>query len=683
MAKEEFINAGYTVVGTENNENKLLSFLKENYPNVIRDTEINIEELKAVLGLPIDEKVNGYGLNFVGRNFARAKYAQKTEKELRLNRSLSVAEMTTENLVLKGDNLDSLKILKSHYSGKIKCIYIDPPYNTDKDEFVYPDKFDNEETEVLGLANLSESDFARMDFSFKTKKSHNGWLAFMYPRLLLARDLLSNDGAIFISIDDNEQANLKLLCDDVFGEENFLNTVSVKMKQTAGASGGGEDKKLKKNIEYVLIYTKNNDTNIGFSKFSDVYEEEDLFEAIQEMEENNVSWKYTRIVTGLEDREFVKDITDGAGETIKLFKHKNVIVRPIKDVAKSEDISVEDVYRKYFNKIFRDTNAQSSIRTRVLESAQELGEYVSIDYTPRSGKNKGKLTTVYYKGTNRDQIAWLSDIVIKKDDRLIKLEKLGTYWEGFPLNNLTKEGDVKFSNGKKPVLLIKRIVELIGDESMTVLDFFAGSGTTGHAVMQLNAEDGGKRKFILCQKDELIDPLKNKDIYDFCVSNNLAPFISSVTVERLKRAGEKISKDIEAENSKVGGLFDEGKKQVPDIGFKVFDSVDAPQLKVDETGQISITENDVDALSRIYNMIFTVGLDEPTQVPEEVVKDSIYKIGNHYYITNSEKITSDDYSNAIKNASPDKSGGKVFIDGWTASLNGTLQNYKEDVKIVF
>ncbi|GAB1405473.1 hypothetical protein MASR1M74_26540 [Lentimicrobium sp.] len=236
MAEQDFIKAGFTVVGNETNENKLLSFLKENYPNVIRDTEINIEELKAVLGLPIDEKVNGYGLNFVGRNFARAKYAQKTEKELRLNSTLSKNIDTTENLVLKGDNLDSLKILKNHYSGQIKCIYIDPPYNTEKDEFVYPDRFDKEEAEVLGLANLSESDFARMDFSFKTKKSHNGWLAFMYPRLLLARDLLNKDGVIFISIDDNEQANLKLLCDDVFGEENFVANINLGRKQQGATS---------------------------------------------------------------------------------------------------------------------------------------------------------------------------------------------------------------------------------------------------------------------------------------------------------------------------------------------------------------------------------------------------------------------------------------------------------------
>jgi len=251
MAKEEFIKAGFTVVGTENNENKLLNFLKENSPNVIRDSEINIEELKTVLGLPVDEKVNGYGLNFVGRNFARAKYAQKTEKEFRLNTALSKEIDTTQNLVLKGDNLDSLKILKNYYNGQIKCIYIDPPYNTEKEVFLYPDKFDKEEAEVLGLVNLTESDFARMDFSFKNPKSHNGWLAFMYPRLLLSRDLLSKDGLIFISIDDNEQANLKLLCDDIFGEENFICQL-IWNKQHSQQQG-----LYKKYHEYVLLYAKN------------------------------------------------------------------------------------------------------------------------------------------------------------------------------------------------------------------------------------------------------------------------------------------------------------------------------------------------------------------------------------------------------------------------------------------
>ena len=241
------------------------------------------------------------------------------------------------------------------------------------------------------------------------------------------------------------------------------------------------------------------------------------------------------------------------------------------------------------------------------------------------------------------------------------------------LKNIFAVKDV-FTNPKDSGILLsfmKAVSVINGD---IILDFFAGSGTTGHAVMQLNAEDGGNRKFILCQIDEPIK--KDKPAYQFCVDNKLPPVISSITIERLKRAGEKIKKEIEEENAKAG-MFAEHQKTLPDIGFKVFDSVDAPKLQVDETSlQISISENATDALSRIFNMIFTIGLDEPTQVPEEIVKDSIYKIGNHYYITNSQKISSDDYTNAIKN-------GKVFIDGWTASLNGTLQNYKEDVKIVF
>ena len=614
MAEQDFIKAGFTVVGTENNENKLLSFLKENYPNVIRDTEINLEELKAVLGLPVDEKVNGYGLNFVGRNFARAKYAQKTEKELRLNTTLSKNIDTTENLVLKGDNLDSLKILKNHYSGKIKCIYIDPPYNTAGDEFVYPDKFDKEEAEVLGLANLSESDFARMEFSFKTKKSHNGWLAFMYPRLLLARDLLSKDGVIFISIDDNEQANLKLLCDDVFGEENTE----------------------------TYIWNLSDFEESSFTKTAS----------------NTVRQEHEYIIAAFKNEKILKRYTEYR------FLNRDDFSNPDNDPRgpwMSGNISRNGIKTTTGSKYFKIISPTGNEYTRNWTvSKDEYDELVKDNriYFSRDGDGVPRIKIFKNEPSNSIQSSIFSGL---------KTSITG--------KNQIKElfNDMIMFDFPKPTNLLQRIITLTTDENDIILDFFAGSGTTGHAVMQLNADDGGNRKFILCQIDE---PIKEgKPAYKFCIENNLPPVISSITIERLKRAGEKITKDIETENSKTG-LFEEDKKQVPDIGFKVFDSVEAPKLKVDDKGQISITENDTDALSRIYNMIFTVGLDEPTQVPEEVVKDCIYKIGNHYYITNSEKITSDDYSNAIKN-------GRVFIDGWTASLNGTLQNYKEDVKIVF
>ncbi|NMD00079.1 MAG: site-specific DNA-methyltransferase [Bacteroidales bacterium] len=614
MNKQEFINAGFSVVDGQNNENKLLKFLKENYPSVIKDNEIILQELKAILGLPVDEKVNGYGLNFVGRNVARAKYAQKTQKELKLNTKMSKNIDTTQNLVLKGDNIDCLKILKNHYSGKIKCIYIDPPYNTDSDEFVYPDKFDKEEAEVLGLVNLSEDDFARMEFSFKTKKSHNGWLSFMYPRLLLARDLLSKDGVIFISIDDNEQANLKLLCDEIFGEENFVANIIWNSR---------------KSVSNDTIVSLNHNHTLFFSK------------DISFLQENKSDYR----LSATEDK-FSNPDNDPRGNWVAdPFDAPNIrpnLTYPI------ENPNTKEIYMPPKGRCWRTTKEE-------YEKLLSEGRIVF----GKTGKSKPQLKRYFSEAEQKGLVAksiW--------DD-------VGTTTNG------TKElegiiGEKVFDN-PKPISFISRIIEIATSQNSIILDFFAGSGTTGHAVMQLNAKDGGNRKFILCQIDE---PIKeDKPAYKFCIENNLPPVISSITIERLKRAGEKIVKDVEAENSK-NELFEEDKKQVPDIGFKTFDLVDAPKLEVDDTGQIKFPELSNDALSRIYNMIFTVGLDEPTQVPEEVKKDCIYKIGNHYYLTNSEQISKEEFAECIKN-------GKVFIDGWTASLNGTLLNYKEDVKIVF
>ena len=626
MIKKDFINQGYTVLDTEANENKLLNFIKENYPSVIKDDEIDVNELRMIAGLPINDKVNGYGLNFIGRNFARAKYSKKTKKELKLNKSLSEKLNTTENLVLKGDNLDNLKILKNHYTNKIKCIYIDPPYNTDKDEFVYPDKFNEEEAEVLGLVNLTEDDFSRLDFSFKSKKSHNGWLSFMYPRLLLAKDLLSDDGVIFISIDDNEQANLKLLCDDVFSEDNFIENYIWHSNFRPDNSSSIE----RENAQYVLCYGRNK------QKIKNLIGQQKQTEGLPSLTKNKSGANITRLSL---NKEWVESkLADGEYKAGKLSSgyilHDDVVVKNGL-IQNDFDLSGKLIWSQSY-----------------LENEINNGTKIVIKtsgFVPYSKKIK------------------TSDLA---PTTLIPNNEVGDVLKGnSDIHELFSEN---IFDHPKPVSLVKYLLNNVNDHSGIVLDFFAGSGTTGQAVMQLNRDNTSNRKFILCQLDEPIG--KEKLAYKFCTENNLKPLISIITIERLKRAGQKIAKDIETKNKKAG-LFEDDKVQVPDIGYKVFDSVDAPELEVQD-GKIIFPELSEDTISRIYNMIFTIGLDEPTQVPEEVVEDCIYKISNNYYITNSDKISKEEYSNTINN-------GKVFIDGWTASLNGTLQHYKEDVKIVF
>jgi adenine-specific DNA-methyltransferase len=355
-----------------------------------------------------------------------------------------------DNRLIFGDNLLALKALEQEFAGEIKCIYVDPPYNTGQAMPHYDDGVE-----------------------------HSIWLSLMRERFEILKRLLRKDGTFFCQLNDDEMAYGKVLLDEVFGRANFLNQVSVKMKQTAGASGGGEDKRLKKNIEYILIYARDKDGDGGFQNFNEVYDEEDLFEVIEDMRAEGKSWKYTRVLMSLGQRHYLKTVEDGSGQPIKIYRHDNVVMTPITQICKDEELSEQECYVKYFDTIFRDTNAQSSIRTRVMGAVAGEGEFFSIDYVPKSGKNKGRETTLYYKGNNCDLIAWLKDVAVKKGERLVKLEKAGTFWEGFPLNNLTKEGGVLFPQGKKPEALIQKVLDLATDTGDWVLDSFGGSGTTG------------------------------------------------------------------------------------------------------------------------------------------------------------------------------------------------------------
>src|SRR5690606_1916913 len=252
------------------------------FPNCVTEStegrSIDFDLLKQELSHQVVEGTKErYRLEWPGKREAIVTANLPTTKTLRPVREDSVDFDNTENLYIEGDNLEVLKLLQESYLGKIKMIYIDPPYNTGKD-FVYKDNFSKDAREELIESGQKDEYNQRLVANPETAgRYHSDWLSMMYPRLKLARNLLRNDGVVFISIDDNEVHNLRKVCDEVFGEVNFINQISVKTKPTAGASGGGEDKRLKKNIEYVVCYTKSRD---AFERFNHVYKTTDLVDFI-------------------------------------------------------------------------------------------------------------------------------------------------------------------------------------------------------------------------------------------------------------------------------------------------------------------------------------------------------------------------------------------------------------------
>ena len=362
------------------------------------------------------------------------------------------------NMLIHGDNLLALKALEQQFAGQVKCIYIDPPYNTGEAFEYYDDNLE-----------------------------HSIWLGLMRARLIILRNLLSEDGTIWIQIDDEEQAYLKVLCDEIFGRSNFINMISVNMKNAAGASGGGEDKRLKKNCEFILSYAKNYDL---ISPFEGVYDYTEMYEYILDYKEQGKTWHYTSVLLEEGDKVYIGSTVDGDGNEIKIYRRPGAVVKSINQVMKMKSITEKEVYYSYGTRIFEAKDAQSSIRTRVISAKKELGisdDIISIEYVPRTGKNKGRLYEQFYKGDKCRLFAWLRDISEVKDGVLYKKVLQGTYWDlTSSINNLTKEGGVAFPKGKKPEALVSRIIKMCSEPCDLVLDSFLGSGTTAATALKLN-----------------------------------------------------------------------------------------------------------------------------------------------------------------------------------------------------
>lgn len=592
--------------------------IREMFPDCV--TEAQSEDGKLRLAVDFDQLrqelsesiVEGpqerYHLNWPGKREALLTANAPIAKTLRPCREESVDFDTTKNLFIEGDNLEALKLLQENYLAAIDIIYIDPPYNTGQD-FIYRDNFHVSADEYHIITNQVDEVGNRFVANLESNgRFHSDWLSMIYARLKVARRLLSEQGAIFISIDDEEQENLKKICDEIFGEENYVNTISVNMKNVAGASGGGEDKRLKKNIEYLHVYVRSRVEFLGFNNAYDLFP---IIDMVQEYRDEGKSWKYTSVLVDPGEKADIGATVDGDGNDIRIFERRGFVIKSIGQIQKEEGISEEEAYKKYAKNIFQTAMPQSSIRPRVMTYVQENGgvksDLYSIEYIPRSGRNKGQVYEQFYKGENFRLFAWLRDVAEERDGTLYKKEMRGTYWDyASETKNLTKEGGVPFQNGKKPLAMLRRIVEMQPAKDFTVLDFFAGSGSMAHAVLASNAEDGGSRRFIMVQ-------LPEKGEAEEAGFKNVA----ELSKERIRRAGTKI---LESQ------CHEDWNK---DIGFRVL-KVDSSNMAdvyyapdAIEQNQLKIFTDNIKPDRKSEDLLFQVLLDWGVDLSLLIRKETI------------------------------------------------------------
>lgn len=377
----------------------------------------------------------------------------KLNRDAELNKKRGLAEDTiTDNLIIKGNNLLALHSLKKEFAGKVKLIYIDVPYNTGSDSFSYNDNF-----------------------------NHSSWLTFMKNRLEIARDLLRDDGCIFVQCDDNEQAYLKVLMDEIFVRENKLSTITVKVKAPAGV---GQESFLFDVNEYILVFAK----NINLVDVNIIKEQSDL--------QNNTYTQYKKIIHNIADGKYVKKLHSEKVGDIELLEHN---LFEVKNIDK-ENLN-ESFYSNNIDKIFRTTNPQGGLLNKLLPHIPKKGLF-SITYKPTKGKKKEDKITYYF--LDGSLILWLSDSAILENGKIKKLNKMTNSWTDNFFQGISNEGGVTLLGGKKPEFLIKRILDLSTSDSDIILDYHLGSGTTAAVAHKMNRQYIGIEQLDYGENDSVV-----------------------------------------------------------------------------------------------------------------------------------------------------------------------------------
>lgn len=423
------------------------------------------------------------------------------------------------NMIIHGDNLEALKALLPKYEGRIKCIYIDPPYNTGNEGWVYNDNVNDPHIKKwLGqVVGTEVEDLTR----------HDKWLCMMYPRLVLLQRLLSDDGVIFISIDDNEQASLRFLCDEIFGRDNFVSQLTIESGEVFGTKAAHVNKTFVKVKDYVVVYKGRSKDNII---------RQPLYDSTRELFDTHYSKIYingqvTSLLDYLKRQTRILELFDKF--SLK-FKKENISLL----MSLSEEFK-DYIYNEISDKLYADQPYNAEIPAEILEKYKG-GEYFEYD---------GRILFKTKSNTIRMLICF-ADSVMTSDDYIPLFGRCtlrGDLWKGFhfDMRNIDDEAKVSFKNAKKPVRLIRQLIKWLNCKDCIVLDSFAGSGTTAHAVLNLNKQDGGNRKFILC---EMMD------------------YAETITAERVRRVMSGYGEGSNAVEG-TGGSFD-----FYELGTTIFDN---------------------------------------------------------------------------------------------------------------